>query len=155
MKDVEKWRRSLQKCSKLENERVQVIGYIGQRMAWRITLLKVVSRFYRLHSFTLLAANTTTGLINYVYPPGSLHNNVTGDFLNERAILATTNHDVAEINDSIVRDRMTGQLKFKLSADRHTGREMWLVQNFSIASITPLCLPTHYVYMFKSGVSYY
>jgi len=86
-------------------------------MAWRITLLKVVSRFYRLHSFTLLAANTTTGLINYVYPPGSLHNNVTGDFLNERAILATTNHDVAEINDSIVRDRMTGQLKFKLSAD--------------------------------------
>jgi len=117
MRDVGKWRSSLPKCSKLENGRVRVIGYIGQRMAWRITLLKVVSRFYRLHSFTLLTANTTTGLINYVYPPGSLHNNVTGDFLNERAILATTNHDVAEINDSIVRDRMTGQLKFKLSAD--------------------------------------
>jgi hypothetical protein len=81
MKDVEKWRRSLQKCSKLENERVQVIEYTGQRMAWRIILLKVVYRFYRLHSFTLLAANMTTGLINYVYPPGSLYNNVSGENL--------------------------------------------------------------------------
>jgi PIF1-like helicase len=70
-----------------------------------------------MHSFTFLTANMTIGLINYVYPPGSLHNNVAGDFLDKRAILATTNHDVASINDSIVRDRMTGQLKFKLSAD--------------------------------------
>src|ERR1700719_3600504 len=86
MRDVGKWRRSLPKCSKLENGRVRVVRFIGQRMGWRITLLKVVSRFYRLHSFTLLAANTTTGLINYVYPPGSLHNSITGDFLNEREV---------------------------------------------------------------------
>jgi ATP-dependent DNA helicase PIF1 len=70
-----------------------------------------------MHSFTFLTAKMTIGLINYVYPPGSLHNNVAGDFLDKRAILATTNHGVASINDCIVRDRMTGQLKFKLSAD--------------------------------------
>ena len=93
----------------------------------------------------------TTGLINCVYPPGSLHNNVTGDFLNERAILATTNHDVAEINDSIVRDRMTGQLKFKLSADtpvERADRDVVGPEFLNSFNNSPLI-------MFKSGVSYY
>jgi PIF1-like helicase len=70
-----------------------------------------------INSFAFLTANITIGLIDYVYPPGSLPSNVAGDFLGKRAILATTNHDVASINDSIVRDRAMGQLKFKLSAD--------------------------------------
>jgi ATP-dependent DNA helicase PIF1 len=77
--------------------------------------LKVVYSLCRIPSY--FSANITTGLMNYVYPPGSRHSNVTGDFLNERAILATTNHDVGEINDSVLRDRMTGQLIFKRSAD--------------------------------------
>ena len=62
-------------------------------------------------------ANMTIGLINKVYPVVSLHNNVSAEFLSERAILATTNHDVGEINDRIVRDRMRGQLRFKTSAN--------------------------------------
>jgi ATP-dependent DNA helicase PIF1 len=86
--------------------------------------------------------------MNYVYPPSSLHSNVTGDFLNERAILATTNHDVAEINDSVLRDRMTGQLKFKFSADAAVEREdrdvvgPETLNSFENASLPPhaLCL---------------
>jgi hypothetical protein len=84
-------------------------------MAWRIIPLKVVYCLYRIPSY--FSANITAGLMDYVYPPGSLHGNVTGDFLGERAILATTNHDVADVNDSVLKDRMSGQLKFKLSAD--------------------------------------
>ena len=48
--------------------------------------------------------NLTIGLINTVYPIGSLYDRVTGDFFSERAILAVTNLDVADINHSVVCD---------------------------------------------------
>lgn len=57
------------------------------------------------------------GLIDEIYPANSLHDNITGAYLNDRAILATTNYDVAEINDSIINDRMSGELKCKMSAN--------------------------------------
>ncbi|KAN0076301.1 hypothetical protein V8E54_006443 [Elaphomyces granulatus] len=45
-------------------------------------------------------------LVNYVYPPVSLHNNVTGDFFNKRAI--HSRHDeprCGRYQEYIVRDR--------------------------------------------------
>ena len=69
------------------------------------------------HFSTFYKANTTIGLIDYVYLEGSLYDLVTADFLSERAILAITNHDVGEINDSIIRNRMRGTIWFKISAN--------------------------------------
>ena len=62
-------------------------------------------------------ANISIALIDYVYPLDSLHPTVTGGFLKDQAILATTNYDVAAINESILRERMTGQIKFKMSVN--------------------------------------
>ena len=60
-------------------------------------------------------ANISIALIDYVYLLDSLHPTVTGGFLKDQAILATTNYDVAAINKSILREQMTGQIKFKMS----------------------------------------
>ncbi|KAA6414827.1 MAG: hypothetical protein FRX48_01577 [Lasallia pustulata] len=64
-----------------------------------------------------LEDNTTEALIDYVYLLDSLHPTVTGGFLKDRAILATTNYNVAAINESILREQMTGQIKFKMSVN--------------------------------------
>ena len=59
-------------------------------------------------------ANISIALIDYVYLLDSLHPTVTGGFLKDRAILATTNYDVVAINESILREQMTGQIEFKM-----------------------------------------